>query len=471
VLVVSYGDYVSHRPPARHRAVGLYYFAFGLSTQTGVLLTDNLGRVLLPAFSSLLGQPVSRQRGAFVRSCRLLALLGVPLCLLQAAVAGPLVRLLFGPRWASAIPILQLLSIGMAGHLLTMPSHTLLKAQGRLRTLFVVSAVAAGCFLTVVTVAAAGGGLIVATATVAAYYLVAGFVQLGVALRAVGGRWRDLAHVCTVAFAAGGASATLAWASGLLLPAGRLYDLLRLIAIPGIGLGLHALCVLVFAPDAWRDLRATITAWPADLPPDLRGGAEVDSSCRTAARALPRQPRAEAQRPETRQTTSTPRPTPKGEVRHADPERYLRAGAGDIAPVDRGAPPGLPGVRTRPMVTTAFGSYRMRVRPSSCRAMSTSSICRPRSGFVERQPASASRRNDIAPPEAGDVASDLEGGERLKAGGLDRPRRAGAKQPLARVQHAAPQSWRADRRLSPPHAPARRSIRPGRRQRLTMTPT
>jgi PST family polysaccharide transporter len=184
----------------------------------------------------------------------------VPLCLLQAAVAGPLVRLLFGPRWAAAIPILQLLSIGMTGQVLSMPSQTLLKAQGRLRTLLVVSTVAAGCFLTAVTLAAGRGGLIVATATIAAYYLVAGLAQLGVSLRAVGGRWRDLDHVCTAAFAVGAASATLAWACGQLLPTGRLYDLLRLAAIPAIGLGLHALCLRVFAHDAWRDLRATIAA-------------------------------------------------------------------------------------------------------------------------------------------------------------------------------------------------------------------
>jgi PST family polysaccharide transporter len=274
-LIVSYGDYAVVGRLLGTGAVGLYYFAFGLSTQTGVLLTDNLGRVLLPTLSGLLGQPELRQRAAFVRSCRLLALLGVPLCLLQAAVAGPLVRLLFGPRWAAAIPILQLLSVGMTGQLLSMPSQTLLKAQGRLRTLLVVSTVAAGCFLTAVTFAAARGGLIVATATIAAYYLVAGLAQLEVSLRAVGGRWRDLAHICTAAFAVGAASATLAWASGQLLPAGRVYDLLRLAVIPGVGLGLHALCLRVFVHDAWRDLRATIDAVAGrTLPPGRAPGGD-----------------------------------------------------------------------------------------------------------------------------------------------------------------------------------------------------
>src|SRR5262249_3456274 len=93
--------------------IGMYAFAFAISLQIAHLLTHNLASVLFPALSRLGAEPV-RQRAAFYRAVRLLLLVGVPMAFIQAAMAEPALRLLFGDKWSGAILPLQLLSFGMA---------------------------------------------------------------------------------------------------------------------------------------------------------------------------------------------------------------------------------------------------------------------------------------------------------------------------------------------------------------------
>ena len=57
-----------------------------------------------------------------MRSARQLALVGVPLCLMQVAMADPGIRALFAPKWYPAIPVLQILSLGAALRVLGMPA-------------------------------------------------------------------------------------------------------------------------------------------------------------------------------------------------------------------------------------------------------------------------------------------------------------------------------------------------------------
>lgn len=93
--------------------VGLFYFASALSLQVVSLISSNLGGILFPVLSKMQNDP-QRQKNAFIRAIRVLALLAIPFSLGIAAIADPLIRLLFADKWLPTIPILQILAIGMA---------------------------------------------------------------------------------------------------------------------------------------------------------------------------------------------------------------------------------------------------------------------------------------------------------------------------------------------------------------------
>src|SRR5207244_1700654 len=84
---------------------------------------------------------------AFFSSTRLLVFVGVPLCLLQAALAAPGMQLLFQPKWAPAIPVVQVLSIAMCGHLFVWQATALLQAQKRLTALLLNGVISVLVFL------------------------------------------------------------------------------------------------------------------------------------------------------------------------------------------------------------------------------------------------------------------------------------------------------------------------------------
>lgn len=114
--------------------VGLYYFAFRLSLQTLMLFSDNLTKVLFASLSTLKDDP-KRQTRAYINSVRLIGPPAAAACILQAAVADPMLRLLFdAEKWQAAIPILQVLSVGMALRVVTFPTGSFIQSQGRFFT-------------------------------------------------------------------------------------------------------------------------------------------------------------------------------------------------------------------------------------------------------------------------------------------------------------------------------------------------
>lgn len=119
-------------------SVGVYFFANNLSFQTAALLTQNMTTVLFPTFSKLTGDP-ERQIAAFMRAIRLLAMIGVPLTLAQAACAEPGLRILFGEKWLDAVRPIQWFSVGMAAFVASGVVTSLIQAQGRFHLLLYLS--------------------------------------------------------------------------------------------------------------------------------------------------------------------------------------------------------------------------------------------------------------------------------------------------------------------------------------------
>ena len=174
--------------------VGFYSIASNLSLQVLTTLSLNLSGVLFPTLSQLKDDP-ARQTAAFFRAARLLALIGIPMCVLEAALARPIITVIYGPKYLAAIPLLRLLALAAGLNILSGPLQNFLQAQGRFGLLFKWLALLVTVFVLVVTVAAWRGGAIwVAGGALA---VAASFqpAEMWLASRGRGGSWRGVAEV------------------------------------------------------------------------------------------------------------------------------------------------------------------------------------------------------------------------------------------------------------------------------------
>jgi PST family polysaccharide transporter len=272
--LTSQGDYLTLGRLQSEYVQGIYFFAFNLTLQTTQFLTVNLSGVLFPALSKLQNDP-ARQRRAFLRATDMLMLLGVPLCLLQAALAAPAVHLFF-PRWAPAIGVLQCISVGMSLQLVNMPAMGMIQAQGRFKTLLALSIFCAAFFLGIVFLAAHSGhtdqGLIqwpwlkgplealmgaqanvavVVALAVTLYCAIIGPTCIYTAIRPVGGTWSQIAVIYLRPLA----MSVVAIAVGLLvcwrLPPSRLGDGLRLAGVSAIAAAVYVPAMRRLARSSW----------------------------------------------------------------------------------------------------------------------------------------------------------------------------------------------------------------------------
>ncbi len=194
VCCVAQGDNLMLGLFHSREVLGVYFFAFNLSTQTGQLVASNLGAVLMPALSKL-ASDLPRQLNAAIRATRVMLLIGIPLCFLQAALVEPAITLFFRGRWDGAAPVVQYLSLGMAMTLVNGCTGSLLQSQGRFRFLFLWNVAIAAVFLTAVAIGAKVGAAVSVSVAVAMVFTGVGPVGLYLALRPGGGRVRDVLSV------------------------------------------------------------------------------------------------------------------------------------------------------------------------------------------------------------------------------------------------------------------------------------
>lgn len=112
------------------RNVGWYSMAFLLSGSINQVISVSIGGVLQPVFSHMQGNR-NRQAAAFLRATSVTVAVGMPLCLIQAAVAEAAFALFLPEKWMPVVPMLQVLLIGQCFYISVSPAMGLLKAQGR----------------------------------------------------------------------------------------------------------------------------------------------------------------------------------------------------------------------------------------------------------------------------------------------------------------------------------------------------
>lgn len=235
--------------------VGTYSFAQNLASQTMQLLVTNLQSLLFAALNKLKDEP-TRQAQGFLRASRVLLSAGAMLAVMQAAAAEPAIRLVYADKWADAIGIVQLLSVGSILGLMYAPAGSLLQAQGRFKTTMWLTFINAAVLIVSVALGASLGEGMGAAAGFTVYWAVTAVVMVKAGLgRAIRWAGRDsLLSLFGVPLAVG-------------LPAGCVAYLATW-AIPDTRLGHFVAClvVVVLTPPLYLLLlRLGFRAWYDEL--------------------------------------------------------------------------------------------------------------------------------------------------------------------------------------------------------------
>jgi O-antigen/teichoic acid export membrane protein len=280
-VLLAQGDFAVIGLLESDRDLGIYSNAFNLSAQAIALFAANLAGVLFPALSLLRDEP-ARQTQALLRATRVLAMAGVPACLLQAVLAGPLVRLVFPERWHAVIPVLAVLSLGMAVRIISAPVGNLIQAQGRFRAYMVLSVVYAVAYVGAVAIGAAAGDIVTVAWAATVCFLIAEPLYLYVAIRPAGGRWSEVAGVFAPPIAAGAAAAAAAWAvasvPGMVMQPGRARDAVAVLVALPVATAVYVPLARWTMPAAWGEAAATVRSLLARItgrarPTDAPGAA------------------------------------------------------------------------------------------------------------------------------------------------------------------------------------------------------
>jgi PST family polysaccharide transporter len=269
--LIEEGDYIVLGRFASESVVGLYFFSYKIARHSMALLTFQFSRVLFPVLSRL--PPESgQQTRAFVRASRMLLVFAIPSCLLMAAIAQPLVHLLFAERWYPAIPLIQVMCLGMSLRTISRPAQSLLQAQGRFRTRMQLALASVAVFFPVTicgTWLGSAWGLAIA---VALYYSAMALVDLATALWPSGDVLRSMLRIFVPPLTANALALMpgLALGYGLVprweLP-GHVAAMVQIAAILSVTTIVYLVLIRAIAPDIWQDARERLVRM---LPLGLR---------------------------------------------------------------------------------------------------------------------------------------------------------------------------------------------------------
>ncbi len=134
IAMFNMGDYLVLGPLITAETLGVYVFAFQLAGQIQQLLGSNLRTVLFPTFTRIQHDP-GRLRSAIIRATAFTTLIGASLGGGIAAVASPLIDLVWVDKWDDAVNPARILAGCFSFRLLFPMLQGIYMAQGRFRSL------------------------------------------------------------------------------------------------------------------------------------------------------------------------------------------------------------------------------------------------------------------------------------------------------------------------------------------------
>ncbi|MGH3136355.1 MAG: lipopolysaccharide biosynthesis protein [Gaiellaceae bacterium] len=160
-------------------ALGLYAVGYRMLRMLVQVTSSLIDRVSFPLYSRLQDKP-ARLKNAFYKSTSFAALIAFPVFLGAAVLAPQVVDVLFGPKWADSVPVMQLLAFFGLVQVLTYLNGTTIKALGKPGWLVVIVGITAALKVLAFLVAVQFGLVAVAFAAVCVGYAVAPLYYFGV---------------------------------------------------------------------------------------------------------------------------------------------------------------------------------------------------------------------------------------------------------------------------------------------------
>jgi O-antigen/teichoic acid export membrane protein len=253
IALVGQGDYLVLGLLASKQELGTYYFGFRLAAQPVWMLAGNFSSVLFPALVQLKSDP-ARQSDATLKASLLLSFSVMPLALFQAAIAAPVVSSLFGHKWDSSIPVIQLLSVGLALDAVSWVASALLSARGEFTAILRYAIFQTPIFFIAVFVGAKLNEAVGVAWAVCLFYGITQPIFICSAYRRIGVTTRQVMSIYLrpTAYAAVAVGVGLG-ASGLPFLTDR--PLSRIVIIGGCEAVAYTALVKWFAPEVWKQLR------------------------------------------------------------------------------------------------------------------------------------------------------------------------------------------------------------------------
>src|SRR5215218_392322 len=151
IAALNLGAALTIKPFVSTAVVGVYYFAFQVIVQVGMLLSANILQVLFPAFARINDDP-ARLSSAASRALRQLMLIATPMCLGLAATFGPLELLIWHGKWKAAADAVRVIALLYPAVIASSVPLALQQARGSFRS--------SGLTLVAMGVASLGGSMV-----------------------------------------------------------------------------------------------------------------------------------------------------------------------------------------------------------------------------------------------------------------------------------------------------------------------
>ena len=216
------------------------------------ILAGNFAGILYPVLIQLKSDP-RRQGEAALNASIVLSYCVMPLALIQAAVAGPVLGSLFGQKWTTSVPVIQLLSVGLALDAISWVAGSLMAARGEFVVGLRYFLVQLPIFFALVVAGALLDQEVGVAWAVCAFYAVTQPVFVYAVYRRVGVGLRQVAliYIKPTLYAAISVAQSLA-VSGLLTF--LVHPLAQVAFICLTSFILYIALVRGFAPDVWREM-------------------------------------------------------------------------------------------------------------------------------------------------------------------------------------------------------------------------
>jgi O-antigen/teichoic acid export membrane protein len=199
VFAIGYADQIVVGSMLGTTALGYYVLAFNLASWPVNMFSQPL-RNVVPATFARLQHDRRAMNGALKSIIGVLTAVGVPICLLLAGAAMPIVTFVYGPTWAPAAPALTLLAILAAFRIFFALAYDYLVVLGRSRAILIIQIVWLVVLIpslilgaSVAGVAGLAGVQVIVAAVVITPLYVAQFARAGLRPREVAARvWLPL---------------------------------------------------------------------------------------------------------------------------------------------------------------------------------------------------------------------------------------------------------------------------------------